>query len=205
MKLLSRITGCLLVAVFVMAGCASTSGGDGWVTLIDGEKGLENFDRNGDANWRTERGAIVADNGKGGHLVTKQSYKDFVLRAEFWAETDTNSGIFIRASDRNKIGSATSYEINIWDIRPDPKFGTGAIVDVAAVPVPLTNTAGGKWNVMEITAKGTQLTVRLNGKTTVDARDSKFSEGPFTLQYGAGVKGVRGGPIKWRKVQVQRL
>lgn len=205
MKLLSRITGCLLVMALAMTGCASGTGGDGWVTLIDGEKGLENFDRSGDANWRAERGAIVADNGKGGHLVTKQSYKDFVLRAEFWAETDTNSGIFIRASDRNKIGSATSYEINIWDIRPDPKFGTGAIVDVAAVPVPITNTAGGKWNVMEITAKGTQLTVRLNGATTVDVRDSKYSEGPFTLQYGAGVKGARGGQIKWRKVQVRSL
>jgi Domain of Unknown Function (DUF1080) len=205
MNLLSKIAGCLLVVAVAMAGCASGTGGDGWVTLIDGEKGLENFDRTGDANWRAERGAIVADSGKGGHLVTKQSYKDFVIRAEFWAETDTNSGIFIRASDRNKIGSATSYEINIWDIRPDPKFGTGAIVDVAAVPVPITNTAGGKWNVMEITAKGTQLTVRLNGATTVDVRHSKYSEGPFTLQYGAGVKGARGGPIKWRKVQVRSL
>jgi hypothetical protein len=47
--------------------------------------------------------------------------------------------------------------------------------------------------------------VRLNGATTVDVRDSKFAAGPFTLQYGAGVKGVRGGPIKWRKVQVRTL
>ena len=205
MKQLCRIAAGLLVIAFVIAGCASGPGGGGWITLIDGEKGMENFDRIGDANWRTEAGAIVADNGKGGHLVSKGSYKDFEIRAEFWAATDTNSGIFIRASDRKTVGSATSYEINIWDIRPDPKFGTGAIVDVAAVPVPITNLVGGKWNVMEITAKGTQLTVRLNGATTVDVRDNKFTEGPFTLQYGGGVKGARGGPIKWRKVQVRSL
>jgi len=189
----------------VIAGCASGGGGSGWVTLIDGEKGMENFERIGDANWRSEAGAIVADNGKGGHLVSKGTYKDFEIRAEFWAATDTNSGIFIRSADRNKISSATSYEVNIWDIRPDPKYGSGAIVDVAAVPVPLANTVGGKWNVMEVTAKGNQLTVRLNGATTVDVRDSKFAEGVFTLQYGAGVNGARGGPIKWRKVQVRSL
>jgi hypothetical protein len=37
------------------------------------------------------------------------------------------------------------------------------------------------------------------------SRDTRFTEGPFTLQYGAGVKGARGGPIKWRKVQIRTL
>jgi hypothetical protein len=189
-----------------VAGCATGGAGGGWSTLIDGEKGMENFDRIGDANWRAQGGAIVADSGKGGHLISKGSYKDFELRVEFWAETDTNSGVFIRASDRNKVGSATSYEVNIWDIRPEPKFGTGAIVDVAPVPVPIKNLAGGRWNTMHITAKGPELTVVLNGETTVRAtRDTRFSEGPFTLQYGAGVKGARGGQIKWRKVQIRTL
>ena len=58
---------------------------------------------------------------------------------------------------------------------------------------------------MEITAKGTQLIVKLNGLTTVDVRDSKFPQGPFALQYGAGVNGAMGGPIKWRKVQARAL
>jgi hypothetical protein len=205
MKFLSRITTSLLVVALVFAGCASGPSGEGWVTLIDGENGMDNFVRQGDANWRAEGGTIMADKGKGGFLVTKNSYKDFEVRAEFWAATDTNSGIFIRATDPNKIGSVSSYEVNIWDIRPDPKFGSGAIVDVAAVPVPLTNKVGGRWNVMEITAKGSQLIVKLNGLTTVDVRDSKFPQGPFALQYGAGVNGAMGGPIKWRKVQARSL
>ena len=81
----------MLVIALVVSGCA-TMGSD-WVMLIDGDKGLENFDRIGDANWRAEGGAIVADKGKGSsHLVTKKSYKDFEIRAEFYAETSTNSG-----------------------------------------------------------------------------------------------------------------
>ena len=155
MKLLSRFTVLLLAAAaMTLAGCASTPSTGGWITLLDNGKGLENFDRIGDANWRVEEGLVVADKGKGGHLVTKNSYKDFEIRVEFWAASDTNSGIFMRATDRNKIGSANSYEVNIWDIRPDPKYGTGAIVDIAAVPVPIKETVGGKWNVMHITANG---------------------------------------------------
>jgi hypothetical protein len=195
----------LLVLAFTLAGCAQRSGGSGWVTMIDGEKGLDNWNRVGDANWRAENGAVVADKGKAGYLVSKNAYKDFDIRAEFWAETDTNSGVFIRCSDPVKIGAATCYEVNIWDIRPEPKYATGGIVDHATVPVPLVHKAGGRWNTYEISARGTQLTVKLNGVQTVNIQDSKHASGPFALQYGPGVKGAQGGPIKWRKVQIRPL
>jgi len=79
MKRLSVITMGLLVIALTVFGCAqmSTLMDTGWVTLIDGDKGLENWDRVGDANWRAEDGAIVADKGKGGFLVSKNPYKDF--------------------------------------------------------------------------------------------------------------------------------
>lgn len=192
--------------VVALAACAQLRiPGMGWETLIDGDKGLENWNQVGGANWRAEDGAIVADHGKPGFLVSKQPYRDFEIRAEFWAATDTNSGIFIRCSDPAKIGGATCYEVNIWDIRPEPKYGTGAIVDVAAVPVPIVYRAGGRWNVYEITAKGNQLTVKLNGVQTANVQDGQHAEGQFALQYGPGVKGAESGPIKWRKVEIRPL
>ena len=194
-----------LLAVATLAGCAGAPQDAGWVTLIDADKGLDNWDRVGDANWRAEGGLIVADKGKGGFLVSKASYKDFAIRAEFWAETDTNSGIFLRLSDRATITADNSYEVNIWDIRPDPKYGTGGIVNFAAVPVPLSNKAGGRWNVYEIEARGAQVSVKLNGVVTATMNNDKFAAGPIALQYGAGVQGVTGGPIKWRKVQIRPL
>jgi Domain of Unknown Function (DUF1080) len=193
------------LAAAALAGCGSPPMGGGWITLLDGDKGLENWARLGDANWRAEGGTIMADMGKGGFLVSKNSYKDFVIVAEFWAETNTNSGIFIRASDPNKIGADNSYEINIWDIRPDPKYGTGGIVDFAAVPVPPVYKAGGRWNTYEIEARGADVTVKFNGAVTVRLNNAKFAQGPFALQYGAGVQGATGGPIKWRKVQIKPL
>ena len=176
-----------------------------WVTFIDDGEGLGNFNRTGDANWRAADGLIVADAGKGGYLVTRTSYANFEIRAEFWAETNTNSGVFLRCANPASPGADTCYEVNIWDIRPDPKYGTGAIVDVAAVPVPIANKVGGRWNVYEITAKGPELTVKLNGVVTATANNGKLASGPFALQYGAGVDGALGGPIKWRRVLIRPL
>ena len=199
----ARILGLFVVALAV-AGCSVMPGQAGWTALIDGNRGLENWDRIGDANWRAEDGAIVADKAKvTSYLVSRNSYQDFQIRAEFWAESTTNSGIFVRLSDPKKIGAENSYEVNIYDRRPDPSYGTGAIVDIAKVsPLPL---AGGKWNTFLITAKGNQLTVEFNGVQTVSVQDNKYASGPFALQFGNGPKDAPGGVIKWRKVQIRPI
>jgi len=194
-----------LVFALALSGCATAPSGPGWAILIDGANGLDNWNLAGDANWRVQDGAIVADKGSGGFLVSKNSYKDFTIYAEFWAATDTNSGIFVRITDLKKIASDVAYEVNIWDIRPEPSYGTGAIVNVAKVPVPIANKAGGQWNVMEVTAKGASITVKLNGNTTAMAQDAKFPSGPIALQFGPGVNNVTGGPIKWRKVMIKPI
>ena len=77
----------LLALPLALAACASWPG-SGWVTLIDGERGLDNWNRVGDANWQIDRGGITANQGKGGFLVSKQSYKDFEIYAEFWASAE---------------------------------------------------------------------------------------------------------------------
>ncbi len=170
----------------------------GWKSLID-TKSLDNWNRVADANWRIEDGAIVADKLAGkdiAYLVTKDQYKDFQIRAEFWVTEETNSGIFIRCQDPKSIGAKTCYEVNIWDKRPDPTYGTGAIVDVAKVdPMP---RAGGKWNTYEITAKGPKLTVILNGQKSAEAENNQHAAGFIALQYGSSV-------VKFRKVEIKPL
>ena len=151
---------------------------------------------------------LVAVRGNG-FLVTKEAYRDFQLRAEFWVDASTNSGIYIRATDPARITSANAYEVNIWDERPEPRFGTGVIVDVAAVePMP---KAGGRWNTFDITARGDAFTVALNGQTTVDgAKDSRHRAGRIALQHGEGVRDASGVPndrgvVRFRKVEIRTL
>ena len=177
---------------------ASGQTGEGWTTLLDGTK-MGDWNQVGETNWRLEDGAVVADklaSKTPAHLVSKAPYKDFMLHVEFWASDDANSGVFLRCQDPTTIADKTCYEANIFDQRKDPSYGTGAIVNFAEVdPMP---KAGGKWNTYEITAKGRQITVLLNGQKTVDLRNGLFAEGPFTLQHGAGV-------IKFRKVAIKPL
>lgn len=187
-----------------LTGCAANQAAlmatdPGWTTLVDGTRGLENFQRVGDANWVAEDGAIQATSGgkDPGYLVTRTAYKDFVLKAEFWASDDANSGIFVRCQEPNRITDENCYEANIFDQRPDPSYGTGAIVKIAKAPDPMPK-AGGRWNTYELVVQGDHLLVTLNGVKTVDIRDAKLASGPIALQWGRGI-------IKFRKVQVKPL
>ena len=178
-----------------LVGCAGMSGS---TVLVDGTRGLDNFNRVGDANWSAVDGAIQATAGgkDPGYLVTKVAYTDFMIRAEFWASDNANSGIFLRCQNPAVITDETCYEANIFYQRPDPTYGTGAIVKVAAVsPMP---KAGGKWNTYEITARGKRLTLVLNGVKTVDVEDGKLARGPIALQWGQGT-------IRFRKVEITPL
>ncbi len=196
MKNLFRLP--LAVAACLMllpAGAAE----NGRISLINGPEGMDNFTVAGsDANWSTDASSIFADEGDGASwLVTRDSYSDFVLHVEFWATDDANSGIYLRCQDRDQITDRSCYEANIFDQRPDPSYGTGAIVHVASIDEPRP-TAGGKWNVYHITLRGDHLLVQLNNETTVDARDSQFAEGPIALQWARGT-------IRFRNVWVEPL
>ena len=164
-----------------------------WKTILDG-KSMDQWTPIGMANWRSVDGAIQSDNGMGGFLVSKVPYGDFELRAEVWVSPDANSGIFIRGENPKEITAMNAYEVNLYDMRPDQAYRTGGIVDIAK-PMSVMN-AGNRWNVMEITAKGPRLTVRLNGTPMVDVQDSKHARGVIALQAGVGT-------VKFRKVEIR--
>ena len=151
----------------------------------------------GEAAWKVADGIVTADAGPSTFLVSNRSYRDFELRVEFWVSDDANSGVFIRCTSRTEVSATACYEVNIYDRRPDPTYGTGAIVNLAAVsPMP---KAGGRWNTMVITARGDRFSVTLNGQKTVEsARDRAHREGPFALQRAAGT-------VKFRRVEIRPL
>jgi hypothetical protein len=165
-----------------------------WVTLFDGTH-LNNFNTVGTANWTLGNGMVEATSGAG-FLVSKETYSDFDIRVEFWVDEGANSGVYMRCQDASKITDTTCYEANIFDKRPDQSGRTGAIVHVAK-PLAIVD-AGGRWNTYEITAKGPQLAVRLNGTLTAQAEDKKLTGGPIALQYMAGT-------VRFRRVQIRRL
>lgn len=197
MKRASTVLVVLALLYLCGVGTATVQGqaAGGWVTLFDG-KSLNGWTPVGKVDWKVVNRELWSTDGAG-FLLSKQSYGNFELRADIWVSPDANSGIFIRCQDPAKVGAATCYEVNVYDTRPDPAYRTGAIVDVAK-PSNMTINTGNKWNTLEITARGTRLTVKVNGMTTADTDDKKFARGPFALQGGIGV-------IRFRNVQIREL
>ena len=135
------------VAAVHFAPPASSQTGPGWTTLLDGTS-IGDWDRVGETNWRLEDGAVAADQKTSkdpAHLVSRARTRTSSSMSSS-ASPDANSGIFIRCSDPKAPSDRTCYEVNIFDQRPDPTYGTGAIVNFVEVePMP---KAGGKWNTL---------------------------------------------------------
>jgi hypothetical protein len=191
-----------VLALPMLSACGSMSGmlewsseDAGYTTLFDGSH-LNQWKPVGNANWRLQENLVQAELGSG-FLVSRQNYKDFQLKLDFWVDASANSGIYMRLTDLQNITATNAYEVNIYDQRPEPSYGTGAIVDVAKVsPMP---KAGGQWNSYDITFKGDRMVVYLNGEKTVETRDSRLSAaGPIALQYEKGV-------VRFRNVRIKAL
>lgn len=192
------ITTATLLGSAAVTGCATLDGG--WTTLVDGTKvpgAAEGWTTQGEGNWSVVDGALQGKGGKLGYLVAPGTHANFEIEAEFWADADCNSGIFIRCQDRAKIAAASAYEVNIFDKRPDPLYGTGAIVDFAKVRQPMPKAAD-RWNTFRITAQGERLVVVFNGETTADIRNGQWKSGAIALQSA-------GGTVRFRKVRMRTL
>jgi hypothetical protein len=123
--------------------------------------------------YQVENGVLFTTKEDGGSLYTRREYSDFVLRFEFRLTENANNGIGIRAPLQGEA-AYTGIEIQVLDdsgseyrnLRPAQYHGS--IYNM----VPAKRGAQkpvGEWNAEEITARGRQITVKLNGVTIVDA------------------------------------
>jgi Domain of Unknown Function (DUF1080) len=202
MKHLHRLAAVLLMTVIVLYGCAAPStvpSGPGWITLIDGENGLQNWNRTGDGNWRAADGAIQIDsktNKDAAFLYSRNSYTDFEMYVEFWADEAANSGVFYRITNTKIINTKGGYEVQIFD--KNPPYPTASLVNVAqAAPVPAFKAAG-RWNTFTISVQGPRMIIKMNGEQSVDVNNSVFPTGPIGLQYNSGT-------VKFRKLMIRAL
>jgi hypothetical protein len=164
------------------------------VALFDG-RSLDGWQVEGDGKWSVLDQAIVASGSGDGFLASEKDYGDFHLRAEFWVDATTNSGIFIRCRDRSRIHPETCYELNIWDEHPQQEARTGAIVKQFMPPMARVETVG-KWNTYEVTAKGAAIEVKVNGVTTAVLDNANPTAGFIALQHWAD------GTVKFRKLEL---
>ena len=155
--------------------------GRGWTTLIDGSDPgtLAGWSPLGVGRWSVAGGAVQGLQGRAGFLVSADSYTDFELRAEFWADAAADSGLFLRCQDRRRVAADNSHEVEIADWRPD-------------------TLAVDRWSTLEVSARGERIAIARNGHKVAERRDQRFRSGPIALQSA-------GGTIRVRRLQIRTL
>lgn len=148
---------------------------DGFHSLFNGKDltGWTLAGRHG-RGYIVEDSKIVCPADGGGNLFTEAEYSDFIFRFEFKLAEGSNNGIGIRAP----LAGDAAYqgmEIQILDHdapmyrgRLKPAQYHGSIYDVIPAKTGFLKPTG-QWNEEEITARGRQIVVKLNGATIVDA------------------------------------
>ena len=171
--------GCLALLGFPGAPLAQDDE-DGFTRLFNG-KDLDGWvygTRNGKPNktgqgYRVENGVLFTTKQDGGNLFTEKEYADFSLRFEFKLTENANNGIGIRApleGDAAYVG----MEIQVLDdggsqyTTLQPAQYHGSVYQMFPAKRGSQKPVG-EWNTEEITAKGRQITVTLNGVKIVDA------------------------------------
>ena len=145
----------------------------------------------GGSHWEVVAGLLTPCGDPAGYLTSDQNYKNFVLSIEFKCGEDTNSGVFVRSPQESG-----GYEVQIWKQQP-AGYNTGAIVGTAKTARDYKFKPD-EWNHFQITADGDRLVVVLNGETTLDIHDTRFSEGNLRLQYQKF-------PMSFRNIKIRPL
>lgn len=167
------------------------------LSLFDGAS-LAGWSIQGDSAWQVQQGVIEASGGGDGFLVSDGEFGDFQLTLEFWVDRSTNSGVFIRCGDRDRIHPDTCYELNIWDQHPRQEARTGAIVFRAMPPLAEVQTID-CWNTLEVVARGREVELRINGRLTARLDDAELESGFIALQHWET------GVVKFRNIVIRLL
>ncbi len=155
------------------------------VELFDGKSmdtwGVQNTAKA--SGWSVVDGAMTNE-APANNLVSKQTFQDFKIHAEYKLEKDSNSGVYVRGR----------HELQVLDDYGKPP-DTHSHMSVYAWAAPKVNASkpAGEWQTMDATVVGNRVTITLNGQkvqdnTTIEAITggaldaNEAGPGPIMLQ-----------------------
>lgn len=142
---------------------------DGWIKLFDGTS-LFGWTQPAGAPWTVRDAAIAA--APGGWLLSHQPFTDFRLRLQFRTGADGAARVALRA-------------------QPADPAASGFVIDPAAA-----KPKAGEWHFYDISARGSEYIVLLDGRLLLRARR-------FAPQ--AGYIALAGGAVEYRAVHLRPL
>ena len=204
----NRFTLRLILGLFLVTGVATQAADAKFKPLFNG-KNLKGWEPTPGGKWEVKNGVIVGTSPKSerrhGILLTKKRFKDFVVKAKFRV-LHGDSGFYFRV-DRVKSGvSVHGFQVEI-----DETDETGGLYETGGrgwVHQPTAEVAKKRaykkreWSDLELTAKGGDITVKINGfVSTKLTNDKSRREGHIGLQlHGSQVMHV-----EYKDIQLKPL
>jgi hypothetical protein len=190
-----------MLAALVLCASAPLHAQRGWVTILDAksfkdwkvaperssarveetatEKRVVAGDSLRDGKWSFKNGVLHGEGGVSHIFSPRGDYENFSYSAELKISDKGNSGQYFRTAFGS--GFPDGYEAQINSTHTDPVrsgslYGLAKVTDMLVPP----NT----WFTQEVTAVGNHITIKVNGKTTVDFVDEKnrHTKGHFAFQ-----------------------
>jgi hypothetical protein len=171
---------------------------DGWTFIVKPDK--EGKRAGPRTTWSVVDGTIRCTGKPNGCVVTKGEYGDYVLKAKWrWPAGGKggNSGVLVRVQDEKywptsiEVQMLTGHagdlflnlppavRLDVDKARRDPK-SERRIVRIEPKESP--EKPLGEWNEVEVTCKGGDITVRVNGVTVNEATNGNLKRGRIALQ-----------------------
>ncbi|HNR29617.1 MAG TPA: DUF1080 domain-containing protein [Candidatus Hydrogenedentes bacterium] len=191
--------------------------GNGWINLLDAAHAPQWRNITDDRDiFAIRDGILHIPGGSAAPLryaaYTGERFGDLELHIEFKVTWRANSGVFLRVHPEDPVHRG--FEVQVLDdhTQAPNKNGSGSIYDVAS---PMFNMAlpRGEWNSYDITVRGRQVIVVMNGWKVIDtdfaqmnAPIGKFST-PFAQLPLEGLIALQdhGGEVWYRNIFVRKL
>lgn len=219
-----RFVGCgslLILLVLAYAGQAEEPPAppavEGFTPLYNGRDLSGWTVKDGKADvWKADGEILRCVGPGGGWLRTDAPFADFILNVEFRIPPGGNSGIGVRFPAEGEPHLA-GMEIQILDDDAPEHQNlveaqhTGSVYYQAAARQGVVKKPG-EWNAYQITCRGPQVKVVLNGEAVVDVDVTEFKEGkgghkPLADRPEYGFVGLQshGTTVEFRKIELKNL
>lgn len=190
--------------------------GEGWIDLFDAShaEAWKNVTDDTKGIFELKDGVFHVPGGAGTHYVAlmSESFADFQLHIEFKVARGSNSGVFVRTDPKDPVYRGVEVQVlDDFGQAPD-KNGSGSIYDIVT---PMFNMArpAGEWNSYDITCRGAEMEVVMNGWRVVSTDLSKMTMpiGKFDTplaelpREGHVILQDHGGEVWFRNLVIKRL
>jgi hypothetical protein len=209
----------------LLVGLAQAAGTDGFTPLFNGKdlsgwKAVAKPNADGtpadlSSTWSVADGVLKCTGQPFGYLATEKEYGDYVLRVKWRLPAGAkagNSGVLLHCGPKDEVwpvsveaqmraglagdmwlNTPPATTITVKDSQRDPKA-----VRLVHRLVAAEEKTFGEWNHYEITCRGGDITLVVNGKTVNEGKDCNLTRGRIALQ-------AEGTEIHFKDVEIKSL